>query len=62
MRTIVRTARRLKRKIAVPTDFFQRPTFAMAYALALAKGGKSMVVAEPSIPLNTALDWMTCAP
>jgi nucleotide-binding universal stress UspA family protein len=45
MKTVVKAARRPKRKIAVPTDFFPSSTSAMAYALALAKSAKSRVVA-----------------
>lgn len=45
MKTVMKTARRSKRKIAVPTDFFPSSTSAMAYALALAKTDKSKVVA-----------------
>ena len=45
MKTVMKTARRPKRKIAVPTDFFPSSTSAMAYALALAKTDKSRVVA-----------------
>jgi nucleotide-binding universal stress UspA family protein len=41
----MKTARRPKRKIAVPTDFFPSSTSAMAHALALAKTDKSRVVA-----------------
>ena len=49
MRTIVKTTRKQKRKIAVPTDFFPRSTFAMTYALALAKTDKSRVVAVHAV-------------
>ncbi len=49
MKTIVKTARRPKRTIAVPTDFSPRSTFATAYALALAKTDKSMVVAVHAV-------------
>jgi nucleotide-binding universal stress UspA family protein len=45
MKTVVKAARRPKRKIAVPTDFFPSSASAMAYALALAKSDKSRVVA-----------------
>jgi nucleotide-binding universal stress UspA family protein len=45
MKTVMKTARRPKRKIAVPTDFFPSSASAMAYALALAKTDKSRVVA-----------------
>ena len=44
----MKTARKPKCKIAVPTDFFP-PTFAMAYTLALGKAGKSMVVAVQAV-------------
>ena len=49
MRTIVKTARRSKSKIVVPTDFFPGSTFAMTYALALAKTNKTMVVAVHAV-------------
>jgi nucleotide-binding universal stress UspA family protein len=49
MKTAVKTGRKPLGKIAVPTDFLPGSTSAMAYALALAKAGRSRVTAVHAV-------------